>query len=375
MNSRKLLILSVGALVVIAAGLWLASAQFSTRSGDSYAALYPALEQQLDSITAIHLFKPGDTRAVELARKDSGWTVTERAGYPADQSKLHKLLLGISDAKLYEEKTSNPDNYASLGVEDVSSPDASGVRIELVGTKEPVDLIVGKPAGSAKSQYVRRAGEPQSWLIDASIDTSIAPEAWVRKEIIDISANRIQSASVRADGGKDYAAAKNSRTDADFAVEGLPKGKEISSPSAANGLATALVGLTLADVQPASAFEGVPPQGHATLKTFDGLVAELDGWTRDEKHFIAVKTSFDPSQAERFEVETKPAKPGAEPAAAAADAKAAPAQPPEDAKAPQADVGKEAKDLGTKLAGWVYEIPEYKYDAIFKPLEELLASQ
>lgn len=358
MTSRKLLILSIAALVVAAAGLWLASRQSSSGSGDSYQALYPALERQLDSITAVHIFKPGDARTVELGRKDSGWTVTERAGYPADESKLRKLLLGISGAKLYEEKISNPDSYASLGVADLSSSGASGMRVELVGVNEAVNLIVGKQGIGAQSQYVRRAGEPQSWLIDTSIDTSTSPEAWLRKDIIEIAADRIQSATVRVDDEKSYTAAKDSRADADFSVEGLAKGKELSSPSAANSLSTALAGLTLTDVQPASAFEDASAQAHATFKTFDGLVAELDGWTRDEQYFIAVKTYLDPAQAERFKVETTPAEP-------AADAEPA----PEPVTPARADVEKEAKDTNAKLAGWVYEIPEYKYEAIFRPVE------
>ena len=68
-------------------------------------------------------------------------------GYPADAAKVRKLLLALAEAKPVEEKTSNPANYAALGVEDVSSADATGVRVELEGTAQPVNLIVGKAAG------------------------------------------------------------------------------------------------------------------------------------------------------------------------------------------------------------------------------------
>ena len=72
---------------------------------------------------------------------------------------------------------------------------------------------------------MRRAGEPQSWLINATIDTSATPEAWLRKDIIDVSADRMQSATVTAKGAKPYTAAKSARADANFAVEGLAEGQ------------------------------------------------------------------------------------------------------------------------------------------------------
>ena len=42
------------------------------------------------------------------------------------------------------------------------------------------------------------------------------------------------------------------------------------------------------------------------------------------------------------------------------------------ARSDDAQTGKEAQQLGTRLAGWEFQIPDYKYAAIFTPLEELL---
>ena len=66
----------------------------------------------------MRIYKAGDARVVELKRRASSWTVSERDNYPADEAKLRKLLIAIADAKLDEEKTSNPESYATLGVED-----------------------------------------------------------------------------------------------------------------------------------------------------------------------------------------------------------------------------------------------------------------
>lgn len=374
MTSRKLLILAIVAVVAVVGGIWLAGRQTSTPSSDT-ATLYPDLKKELDAVTAVRIVKAGGTTAVEMKRGESGWTVNERSNYPADEAKLRKLVTGLADAKVLEEKTSTAENYPTLGVEDISNTAAGGVQVEIDGPKQPVKLIVGKQASGGQSHYVRRAGEPQSWLVNKDIDTSASPDQWLRKNILDVSADRVQSAEVRIAGAKPYSALKKTRADADFTVDGLPKGKELSSPSAAAGLASALSGLTLTDVQSASAMTD-KPSAQATIKTFDGLVAEATGWKKDDKHYIALKTSYDAAQAERFKIaNAETEKKDGEKKADAANSEGAP--PADDAsksppKPAQPNVEEEATKANAQLTGWVYEIPAYKYDAIFKPVEELI---
>lgn len=366
MTSRRLLILGLAAIVAIVAGVWLAGRQGSSGTSAGTGALYPGLKEQLNAVNAVRLYKAGDARVVELVRKDGAWKVSDRDSYPADESKVRKLLIALADAKIAEQKTSDAQQYATLGVEDTKGAAATSVRIELVGAPKPVDLIVGKQAAGARSNYVRRAGEPQSWLIDATIDTSPTPDAWLRKDIIDVSADRMQSATVTAKAGKPYTAAKASRADQNFAVTGLPKGKSLSAPTAANSVAMALTGLSLADVKPASAFQSTPPAAHATFKTFDGLVVDLDGWVQDQKHYVALRPSFDAAQADQFKVATAPPEKKDEKDAKKETAPPQPAAP---------NVAEDAKKAAEKVAGWVYEVPDYKYESIFKPVDQLVSSK
>ncbi|HEX2492432.1 MAG TPA: DUF4340 domain-containing protein [Steroidobacter sp.] len=356
MTPRTVLTLTIAALITTGAGVWLATRQSSPAGGER-ALLYPQLQEQLDAVQALRIFKAGDSRTVEIARKDGSWAVSERAGYPADEAKLRKFLRGLAEARVLEEKTSNAKNYHSLGVEDVKEPNAGGVRVELTAAPSAVNLIVGKTGPGARSQYVRRAGEVHSWLIDANLDASASPEAWLRKEILDVSADRIQSASITVNQQKGYTAAKATRADANFTIADLPRGRKPSSPSAANGVAAALAGLTLSDVQPASAFEGAAPAARATFTTFDGLIVQLQGWSRDDKRFLAVQTSYDPQLAERFKVATTPSE-----------------KSPDGQEGRKANAAEDAKTTNARAAGWVYEIPSYKYEQIFTPLASLLSS-
>jgi len=428
MTSKKVLILSLAAILAIAAGLWVAGRQSSP--GNAHGLLYPQLKQQLGAISAVRLFEAhedGETLAVELKRQDdpgtasqgamdtrpddapapdARWGVGQRAGYPVDGAKLRKLLLSIAEAKITEEKTSDPERYARLGVQDLDAADAEGVRIQ---TDPPhVNLIVGKRGVGTQSNYVRRAGEPQSWLIDAALDAPTTPEDWLHKDLLDVSADRIQSAAVTLQGARTYTASKAARADADFKIEGLPRGKQLSSSTAANSTATALVGLKLDDVQPAATFEAGAADAHAEFKTFDGLIVALDGWQHEDRHFIAARISFDPEQAGRFvpmgvpdsgASEAGQAQTSAQTSARTSDAASDPTQEdsvrsaadaapkadagatagadrgtPADDPAGNGEVAREAQALHARLAAWVYEIPDYKYESIFKPVENLLAN-
>jgi hypothetical protein len=213
-----------------------------------------------------------------------------------------------------------------------------------------VNLFVGKPGAGASGRYVRRAGEKQSWLIDQALDPPSEPGAWLAKDIVDIASERVQSVTMTIKGDKPYTAAKAARTDGSFGVENLPKGKKLRSPTIADGFATALSGLSLTDVQAASAFGPEPAADHASFRAFDGLVVELDGWQRADKRFIALTASFDGAQAKRFEASTP-------------EGKTKPDSP---------KIEQEAKSLAAKTAGWVYEIPAYRYESLFKPLKEFL---
>lgn len=366
MTSRKLLTLSLVALLAIAVGVWLAARQSSSGNNER-TLLYPELKQQLDAVQAVRIFKAGDARAVELVRSNDQWVVNERSNYAADAGKLRTLLRNLAEAKVLEEKTSNAQNYSSLGVEDVKDAAATGARIEVSGAPTAVNLIVGKAGSSGSSQYVRRAGEPQSWLVDVNIDAAATPDAWLRREVIDVSADRIHSAAIATGGHKPYTAAKASRADADFAITDLPRGKQPRSASVANSLATALAGVTLSDVQPASALADAPT-ARATFRTFDGLVIELSGRQRDDKRYIEVKASHDPALAERFKVATT--KPPADDKNATTDA--TPDDTDRKAAPEKNDAATEATSINARVAGWAYEIPSYKYEQIFKPVDELI---
>lgn len=395
MTSRNIVVLTVAACIALGAGLWLAG-QRSAGPALSSDLLYPNLQHELDDITEVRLLTPGAAANVTLKRVDGSWRVAEREDYRADATKLRRLLLAMADAKVFEAKTANPEHYATLGVQDISAGNADARQVELLGSSQPYKLIIGKRGNGRDSYFVRRADEAQSWLVDGALDADASPEQWLHREVLNISADRIQSAQVSIGQARAYTVAKESRADEHFTVTGLPRGKQLKSPATADGFATALSAINLTDVARAEQITAdTKPAASSVFKTFDGLVVDAKGYRDGEDYWLTLTTSFDAEHAQRFKLPVlddtaasdAEAKDGADTpssgdANAATDTSADTGGATTSAAANNMDtadetsssankIEQESQQLNERLAGWAFQIPAFKYEALFKPVDEL----
>jgi len=324
---RRLTALFAIALLVVGLALWAVTAQHRAEQPEAGGSLVlPGLRSHINDVSEVRLIKGDGTRAT-LKKGTSDWIVGER-DFPADSGRVRKLLLDVSDLKVVEQKTSDPASYPQLGVEDVSSPKAGGTRLEIVTPARTFALIVGKPSGSQAS-FVRAAGVAQSVLAEPQVTPDADPRQWLDKSIIDIPEQRVKEVAVQPASGPKYTVTRASAQQTDFTVPDLPKGRELSAPSVADPVASALASLTLDDVRKPGTVTDAP--AHATFRTFNGLSLDLTGHKDGDRRFIAVSAS---SSAK--------------------------------------DTQSEAQQLNARFAGWELEIPSYKYDSLFRPLDELL---
>src|SRR5262249_61297278 len=98
---------------------------------------------------------------------------------------------------------------------------------------------VGKTSGM-HSAFVRVPGDAQSYLASPQISVDAEPANWLDRNLLDVAATRIQAAQVRPTTGPAYTAKRDTREQTDFTVPDLPKGRTLSSPSAANAVSSAL---------------------------------------------------------------------------------------------------------------------------------------
>ncbi len=327
MTARRAVWLLVAGALVIAFAIWLSSLRHLERATLAGDVVLPGLERNVNSVTQVSL-RRGDETHVTLARQGAEWIVSER-GWPAERGRVRKLLLDLGALNVVEEKTHVPALYPALGVEDVNSAKAAGTRVEISSPKNSWALIVGKPS-SAKSGYVRVADSAQSLLAAPLLSVDADPKTWLARAIIDIAPERVREIEEHPAHGGAFTATRAKAEQNDFTVTPLPKGRELSGPGAAAGLAAALSSLNLDDVSKAPA-GAAAAEARALLRTFDGLEVTVSGRKGGTRSLVSLA------------------------AAASAPATAA-----------------DAQQLNARLAGWEFQVPDYKYAAIFVTLEELL---
>jgi hypothetical protein len=182
MNTRRLLGLLLATLVVVIGAVTLTN-QRDARQESAAIALYPTLAKDLNGATNITITKGGTQPAVSLRGQADHWTVAQRDDYPADLGKLRKLLVALSDAKISEQKTSNPASYQAIGVDDPASIGAIGAEIKVTTLGASYSLIVGKPMGDGN--FVRRSGEVISYLVTPAISIDADPRSWIDPKLLE----------------------------------------------------------------------------------------------------------------------------------------------------------------------------------------------
>jgi hypothetical protein len=321
MSRQRFLWLLIGALLVISGALYLNARRNVARDSQGDSLLLPTLAHELDTVTTLSIRKGGAAPAVTLHKADNQWAVAERGDYPADAAKLRKLLVSLGDARIVEEKTSDPANFSIIGVEDPTQPGATGAEVTVVARDGTHTVIVGK--SGADGNFARRAGETKSFLVEPAIAVEAQPRDWIDARLIDVPVASIQRIEVKPAAASGYVIHRLKPNEDAFALDAVPAGRKAVDAHALAPSNTVLGSLTAEDVAAASDIDFSKPS-EAIFTLSDGSVITVTGAPAGDKHWIQLKSSKDAA-------------------------------------------------LTAKTQGRAFELAGYRYDAIFRPLEQLLA--
>lgn len=391
---NKFIRIAIAAVVALLLAVWAGSTREPAQTLGSGDPLVPGLADGINEVRMLKITGAGNLPIATLNRGEGGWTVAEKNGHPADVAKIREFLLKLADATIVEAKTSDPNNYPKLGVEEVSATEAKGALVEIEGLKAPVRLIVGNfNARGAEGTYVRRADEAQSLLAKGSFAVDKVAANWLVRDIADIASTRVREVAIESQG-KTLRVAKDQPEDPNYRVLDVPRGREQASEFVANGLASVLSGLRFDDVLPlAGAEPGEARTWKSTYTMFDGLVVEATAWEVDGKDYArfgarideaAATSSIEAAQAAevaRYE-SGKAEVEAANKAALENDPKADQVPLPEtplavsdaakDREQRLAALRKEAEDFTARTKDWTYVIPAFKFANMNKTLDDML---
>lgn len=389
MSARTLLLLAIAAAVALAGGFWASSIREPVAVSGVGAPLIDGLDENVNEVAAIHVYSTAAEPAVTVRRSEQAWRVGQKDDYRADHGQVRRLLLALADARLLEEKTSNPEYYSRIGVQDPA--EGGNVAIELDGVAAP-RIIVGNRENSRDAFYTRRAGEATSWLANGDIAAPTDPMQWLAREVIDLPAAQVAEVEIAHADGETLRIAKSAFGQAGFDVAGVPDDAELQRANIADPIGAVLASLSFDDVYSPASLEFPERTARITWRTFDGLVVAADLSSTDNAYYARFEADTDAAMAAKFQAQAAEDEAGDEPAASDAadetgdasdsgegnsEAAAGPVEVAEPTPAPpdMSAAQDRATELNDSLSGWVFELPKYKYDQMTRRMADLLKSE
>ncbi|RMH14813.1 MAG: DUF4340 domain-containing protein [Planctomycetota bacterium] len=275
MNARAVLVLLLvtGVLAVAAALVYTRSNPGSTSSARDR--FLPDLMDRINEVAQVEIVDA--SRRTHIVREDDRWVLPEKTGIAALDNKVRPLLIKLAEAEIVEPKTSNPDLYERIGVEDVGEASTSTqLTCSDADGNTIASVILGNSErrGTTQLRYARRVGQPQSYLIDFSGDASSDPLNWIDKTLVKVDGSRVQSVMITHPTGEEMGLSKATPEQEHFDVAPIPEGRELRSPGVADPISRALTQLNFEDVRPSTGTsEGI--ETVVVYQTFDGLVITL----------------------------------------------------------------------------------------------------
>ncbi|MEO6203123.1 MAG: DUF4340 domain-containing protein, partial [Nitrospirales bacterium] len=336
-------------------------------------------------------------QTVTLVREEKTWGVKEKAGYRGDVEKVKQTLIGMAELRILEPKTKNSELYDRLGLQDkeeegslsttltVKTPNNPEAALVIVGNQRPAK---GNPRMS--EIYVRKPGDPQTWLTIGNLPLEKVAGEWLDKEITALTTKRVHRVTVTHPGGEALLVSKDKPEDLDFQLDSIPAGFKVASQFNVNNVVGTLVQLSLEDVKKE---QEVNFQGHtgvsAVLETFDGLRLHVQTAKQEDKVFGKFSSEFDPNLVKSVDAIPSPENGGTVPAQdSAQDEKATKSQeekptiekqgepsPKEDSvlKKPE-EVQKEVEAFNQRVQGWAYELPTFRVENFSKTKKDFLGT-
>lgn len=301
MNAKVLGVLLL-LLAVMGGGALLVQRQSGPQKPADAAGLGQPLLKGLQAadVASIVIREPKAT--LTLARKDSGWTIAERDGFPADFDKVREFVVKAIALKIGQSEPIGDKDRARLNL------DASGTAVDFLGADgKPLARMVlgrkyfksGEPENAAKApgdgRYVLLPEDEKRVLVisDPLAQASTKSADWISRA--GIGAELVKSLEVRHPDGSGWKV-ERSGDNADWKLAGA-RGDEKLEITKANAAAYTFSRIELADVaakdlKPADA--GLDKPATVVATTLDGLTYTLKlGKLEGDNYFASVSVSGD----------------------------------------------------------------------------------
>jgi hypothetical protein len=235
----------------------------------------PGFIADMPQVRVITIATPVETFTV--VRGGNAWTMPERGNFPVTDAALSDFAKAMSELAYNGLRTSDPNQFAKLGVDD---PKAGGAGT-LITVKGATGQILASLhlAQIGQALFVRKAGTNDVFEASGNMPDVMRAPTWLDLKVLDVLPENIASVSGQRLGEAGYAIVR--RPDGGFApVDGAPNVTATTS-------AIALTKWAPLDVKPASALTRDPVATHVTTLR-DGLVISVAAYDEGGRYFAVV---------------------------------------------------------------------------------------
>ncbi len=306
MNAREFKILAAltGTMLVLTI---MAYSVFHRTADHEYAGELWLEALDVNTVTRIEVHGPEEAEQVSLERRPEGWGVVQRRHYPAQVGMIRRLLLDLSEAKLFERKTDNPEQHAQLGLGRIDEPGAVGQQVALHFEGGGLTVRIGSRPSGRNSTYVRTAGDDQAWLVDRTFTIPAEPRRWLEPTLLDIGMEQIERIRIEHPDGEVIEGQRaTDEGGVRFDVLRVPAGRSLKNEFILSRAAGSIASLSLEDVMPVDqAREYVQDASRITYAIQRGYALEAQLFVRDIERYavFSIRVQEDAAEEARAEAE------------------------------------------------------------------------
>lgn len=244
-----------------------------------------------------------------LVRKDGTWSTPDRFDYPVDEGDVRRLIVSFSDMRYIERKTTRPDRFARLEVDDVDGINAESAYVRIADAADTTlaEAIVGRPSarfidGSTSGTYIREPGTNNVWLVSgiANVQTRLIP--WLDRTIVSVPANEVARIELTS-GGDTVVLTREGPDSEEFMLADAPEDRALNNRKVRT-ISRALASVDLEDVQPRSELSLPADAQTATVTTFDGVAVTARMARIDNKAWSTFAATFTGDPADQSDAAT-----------------------------------------------------------------------
>ncbi len=275
---KRLILVIVAVVCVAAIGIVALQDRTSTETTD-HGLVFPGLVDRINEVSEVIV--RSNQGEFSIQHRNGIWGVSRFGFYPANPATVRRFLVGMSQLRKLEPKTSDPQRHTVLGLAGLESDDSDSpttlVLLRNNRGESLSELYFGNSRVSRKNPqlneyYVRGPSDNQTWLTEGSLALQTQPMDWIDSEIIDLGTERVREVIVRSGGDNRIRVFRRSANDGDFLLDGVSASHQIRHQFAVNDIGEVWRRLNFIDVKPVEGWVG----GDTLIKTltFDGLELE-----------------------------------------------------------------------------------------------------